>query len=48
MPKSGKRELSGVDEDKDGADRLDQLEETIVRFVESVLPIGAGLGTDGE
>jgi hypothetical protein len=38
--------LSTVEED--GTDRLEQLEETIVRFVESVLPIGAGLGTDGE
>jgi AcrR family transcriptional regulator len=38
--------LSSVEED--GADRLDQLEETIVRFVESVLHIGGGLGAGAE
>jgi hypothetical protein len=36
--------LSTVEED--GADRLDQLEETIVSFVESVLHHGEGLGAD--
>ncbi|HWD43705.1 MAG TPA: TetR/AcrR family transcriptional regulator [Actinomycetota bacterium] len=36
--------LSTVEED--GADRLDQLEETIVSFVESVLHHGEGLGAE--